>query len=580
MKGKTLRRGVGAAENTLHPLVITKGNRLPEIRVLDSVECPGSITFGDHSTTVRKADGQSRTPLDRNTYTMHDHFKANHSGILTSPRKDKMKSRVALTASVATIILLSSNLAQAASGPSPKPETTSHSSAPLGTQALILTRDEQPKPSRPTLDRLAHEAKAQGISLKKALDEYAAEAVRKDPNLQADMPDGPVPDPTIKVDGIPFAELIDLSRLAEAKGYSFDEAIDRYAWVPAVDAVAIQLSQNFHDDLSGMAYTNGGRSLRIGFKGEIPAKAIELAKTLPGEVEFISDKGFSEAELKEVRDARHSILASNPEVQELIGRYDVETGVIAFQAELHTKRLDSADKNRIKQTLQPAPSENPNISINVTLVDDLKYSLTDNYLRGGGYLTLNNAHICMAGFNIQSDSGVRAATTAKHCADDPYLVYENHSDYDTNRTTLSRMFRASLYDFARYQGGDLTYTRTFYYELNLPRYAIASGVVTTLDRPMCSFGRSSSEAGLGARCGYISDVSTEYTSGGVTYHDNFEADYGLIGGDSGGPTYWGGIAYGINSGSDGTFSQIAKVSNFNESGGFGSDWNVWICSTC
>ncbi|MBT2233214.1 S1 family peptidase [Nonomuraea sp. NEAU-A123] len=500
--------------------------------------------------------------------------------IKLSPRRGKMRNRLVAAASLVAVLSLSPGIANAVDTPSPTPEATPAVS-PAGTTALVLPREQQPKHSRPTLDKISQEARAKGIPFKKALDKYAAETVQRNPAAQPELPDGPVPDPVIKIDGIPFAELIDLNRLATSRGISLEEAIDRYAWVPAVDKVGIQLNKDFPEALSGITFTNEGRSLHIGFKGEIPRAAINLAKTLPGEVEFIGGKGFSEAELKSVRDTRFKVLAGRPEVEALGGGYDIETGRVTFKAQLRPS-ISATEKDRARTALQPAPADNSNISIDVTVVDDLGIKLTDNYLRGGGFLTLNSLPWCTAGFNIISTSDVRATTTAKHCADDShlYLTYENHHDYDTNRTTVSRMFRSPAYDFARYQGGDLTYTRTFYYELNTPRYVTALGIVTAVGRPICSFGRTSAEAGNGARCGTVTDTDYTYMSNGVIHYDAYVTDYTLLGGDSGGPSYWGGSAYGLNSATNGGESYIAKTENFREPDGFGSSWDVWQCGTC
>ncbi|MEV0597657.1 S1 family peptidase [Nonomuraea cavernae] len=239
----------------------------------------------------------------------------------------------------------------------------------------------------------------------------------------------------------------------------------------------------------------------------------------------------------------------------------------------------------MRDELQAAQPMNPHVTFKVTTVDDLGIKPKDNNLRGGGYFNLaDGTPWCTAGFNVISETGVKGTTTAKHCADDPYLIYLNHPARDDNRTTVSRMYRAPDYDIARYQGGDLTYTRTFYYELNLPRYATNWSVPAVTNIPMCTFGRTSATQGLGARCGKVTQLSVGWDDG---FEDNFETDTSTLGGDSGGPAYWGGTAYGIlYAGEDPPGSVLhsyhAKVWNIPKAGGFGTanPWQVWTCNTC
>ncbi len=484
-----------------------------------------------------------------------------------------MKARLILVIAFVMSLLTYPAFAMAESTPSPGDVVDSSTSQ---TETIVLSRDQQPKANYPTLTKLAQDAEAKGIPLRQALDEYAKGVIANNPSAQHAMPDGPVPDPTIDVDGIPFAELIDLDHLAKSKNISFEEAIDRYAWTPKLRDFKSALNAKFHDQLAGVAIVDDGRGIRVGFKDGVPSEAVDLGKTLPVQVTFTGGKGFSEAELVETANSRYDALTAYPEVAEATAAHDNETGIVTLTVEL---RKNLAQQVAPDITLQPAPSNNPHIKVDLKVVDDLGIEPADNYLRGGGYLEKSGEKICTAGFNAISSSGVKNSTTARHCAQDQYqyLWYRNHPDYDTGGTTLGRIFRATKYDLARYQGGSLTRTRTFYYELNLPRYARAIDRNPSVGDPICSFGRTSAEAGLGARCGQITGFYDQSPAG----PDSILVDYALKKGDSGGPGYWGSTAIAMTSEVAATYSVLTSVAGFSSDGdGLGSNWEVWICSSC
>ncbi|MBB3733985.1 hypothetical protein ACFQGX_50845 [Nonomuraea dietziae] len=74
-----------------------------------------------------------------------------------------------------------------------------------------------------------------------------------------------------------------------------------------------KLNAEFPDEISGVRYVDDQRGLRVGFKGPIPARAIELARTLPMEVTLIGGKGFSSEELRRAQDTVISWLLSRPD---------------------------------------------------------------------------------------------------------------------------------------------------------------------------------------------------------------------------------------------------------------------------
>ncbi|MER5648327.1 S1 family peptidase [Streptosporangium sp. NPDC002524] len=488
-----------------------------------------------------------------------------------------MKPHAALTTPLALALALTWNLSAA------QADVVTGSTAP---QPLILLQD-QPEQQRPTIERLAREADERGVSLREALDDYAADVIAKTPSAQGEMPDGPVPDPTIKVDGIPFAELIDLNRYAESKKISFKEAIDRYAWSPAVNPLAAQLRAEFSEEVADIAIVDDGRGVRMGFKAEVPAKAIELAKSLPVKVSIYSGRGFSEKELLALKESSRKQLKASGKVDTLVGRVNAETGEVIFTVKLKEELAGKDSRSAAIESLQLPATANPATKVRLEFDDSFKLDFQDNYIRGGGRLN-GSVSNCTNGFNVTNTStNARGSLTARHCADsNPYFTYQNHPTQATSTTTLSRFFRATAYDLARYDKSAttaMTQTRTFYYDLNLARYAHDVGTSPVIGQPVCKYGRTTN-----ADCDNITHTNVDISDvidDGKDYLGNILTDSITEPGDSGGPWYYGNRAWGIHSAggfnlSWGTWSAFVPADRVNDSGGLGSNWQIWTCSTC
>ncbi|WP_408962691.1 S1 family peptidase [Nonomuraea angiospora] len=452
---------------------------------------------------------------------------------------------------------------------------------------LVITSGIPSSPQYPTLDRLAREAEQKGISLKSALDAYASNVISRNPSAQGAMPDGPVPDPTIKVDGIPFAELIDLNRLAGSKKISFKEAIDRYAWTPQINSVAAQLRSELSDDVTDIAIVDEGRGVRIGFKGEIPKRAADIVGSLPVQVRLFPNRGFSEKELQAVKDAAYQQLRQTGKVASAIAKHNAETGEITFELSLKDKATDATMRAQAESALQPPAPANDRIRITIKVVDRPNITLKDKYIRGGGLLD-GSSFVCTNGFNvINSSTGAKASLTARHCADlEQYFTYRNHPTQADDTTTLSRWYRSQNYDMARYDKSSttaMTQTRTFYYDWNLARYAHDVGTSPVIGQPVCKFGRNS-----GATCDNIVDTNvdiTDWMDDGKQYRGNIETDEISVKGDSGGPLYYGNRAWGILSAGGWRFSSWTvdywvPTDRVNDADGLGTNWSVWTCPTC
>lgn len=171
-------------------------------------------------------------------------------------------------------------------------------------------------------------------------------------------------DPDVSIDGIPYAELVDLGTIAKSEGISYEEAIDRFGSQSSNSRVIDKLSVEFADEISGVRYVDDQRGLHVGFKGPIPARAIELARTLPMEVTLIGGKGFSSEELRFAQDTVVSWLQSRPEVATMSAHSDDETGHV--KVTLQPKVMPD-DAEEFKRGLQLPRLDNPYITVEVTL---------------------------------------------------------------------------------------------------------------------------------------------------------------------------------------------------------------------
>ncbi|MFB9965507.1 S1 family peptidase [Sinosporangium siamense] len=384
-------------------------------------------------------------------------------------------------------------------------------------------------------------AKENKEDLSSAIDRYVAQKVAADPSVTANNPDRESVQPDVFIDGIPLSELTDLKLIARTEKISYEEAINRYAWIPSLDKVAASIRKTYPEEAAGLAIVNDGRGLIVGFKGKIPDDAVNLARTLPVEVKFIGNKGFSEEELKRTLEHAHHALATREDLAKIAGEYDIETGEISFLVRPEVALRNERDRQGLEARLLPSPPVNPNIRFKLTVTDADIAVPVDGYIRGGGLQNFEG--VCTSGFNITNGTG-RRATTANHCRDinsSGLLRYNNHPTQGGG-TDTSAQTRSTYYDIASYSVGLFTGTRTFYYDWNLPRYVDDFGISPTIGQRVCKFGRTT-----GADCSTIDSVNATRTYAGRTYHAQIVTDARITdGGDSGGPWYFGNRAWGFS----------------------------------
>lgn len=417
------------------------------------------------------------------------------------------------------------------------PLLTVPASATPGAEIQVLAASTQPKIDRPQLDKIKADAAAGGVPLAQALTDYFAQA--RTSLTVADEPDGPVAVPELNVDDLTAAELTDLTQYAKDQGLDLAQTIDRRGWQTKFSDVAEKLEADFGAEFSGAAMAEDGSSAWFAFKGETPEAALALARTLPVEVHLQSNRGYSEAELAAASESVNAQLSADPQIASTSTAYDIRSGTIEVEA-IPTP----AAQQTLKSVLAPS-SGIEGVGVNVTIIDKPNEPY-DKYVRGGGYLT--DAGNCTAGFNLKyATSDTKRLATAGHC-DPATWVYRNHPGQGGTRTVKKVWTHIGKYgDIGYYTHGGGTPTRTFYYAKNLARYATSAA----MSRPavgtmICKYGWNT-----GANC---ATVKYRNVTGG-TWSDG-KARKGLVqmntgiakGGDSGGPFYYGGKAYGLTTG--------------------------------
>ncbi|MGV9376399.1 hypothetical protein ACWDRB_11315 [Nonomuraea sp. NPDC003707] len=155
------------------------------------------------------------------------------------------------------------------------------------------------------------------------------------------------------------------------------------------------------------------------------------------------------------------------------------------------------------------------------------------------------------------------------------LIYSNHS-VQGGSTTISRAAVAANYDLARLTSGSMITTRTFYSDWQSSRYVDSVGTSPFRGQLICKFGIST-----GAGCStvklineFIDDPDGRPVRGLVVMAARITER-----GDSGGPWYDGGTAWGFHQGTYSPNRLEAKTSAFTPAylvpTALGAQWKIY-----
>ncbi|WP_433517825.1 hypothetical protein ACQP2T_21135 [Nonomuraea sp. CA-143628] len=484
---------------------------------------------------------------------------------------DAMVKRIILLAIAALLLPLSTfTLASAPAAASPTRSET-----------VALAVERQPKIHRPTLERLKREAARKGISLEQAVDAYIAEKAKIDPSATANRPDGPVDIPDVAIDDLSAAHIEVLKGMAQAQGVSFSEAIERHGSWPATKQKVLQIQQAFKSEVAGGERSEDGSTVWLGFKGQIPAEAVEMAKALPVRVELQGRLGYTETELNETKKRIHQTLKSDPSIASVASYYDARTGTVHSLVVPAPAAQASVQGDTVRSTASSLV-RNPAIKVAVQIVNGpIASTFADPYIRGGG-----NLGDCTSNFNVVAtwDYETRRHATAGHCANGASTkTYCNYPVDGGNCTTISltnECWIACQYgDASLYTRGSLTLTRTFYYNATSKAYVDAEDPVQWVGDAICKWGKTT-----GSSCGTVKRTNWANDNSDNLFVTNMPAGTKCAGGDSGGPAFTGGpatgsftaygivVGEGVLEGQSGFYCSFSHVSVYRDAFGY-RIWN-------
>ncbi len=358
-------------------------------------------------------------------------------------------------------------------------------------------------------------------------------------------------------------ELTDLALVATDEGIGVDESVKRFGWQNGFALAATTVEERFPDDFSGSEITSEWPAVAtIRFKGSVPVGVEALLATAPPGVCVVLEPGagLSASEISDLVMRAHTAAGARSDVVAgLVSSYDRATGKVQVLARPAAKDASAGERAEIAgEILAGLP---PDLEGKVSLVVDPRVGAGGHARYGGGRLEFNASTqlACTAGFNVIVVSGTTTGVaTSGHCNNS--LTHENYSGATEYAMTFWAQHRGGWGDFQWHTTSD-TEGDTFYYDWGLTRN-VSSMANPSDGQTICRFGQTT-----GAECDTVADLDTCSTFDGIAHcklvrMDHLEAATG----DSGGPWYYGTVAYGYHSG-------------YVSCGIFGGQCDVWARAT-
>ena len=152
------------------------------------------------------------------------------------------------------------------------------------------------------------------------------------PRSEGESPGPPEASPPEIDDPPSSTELSDLKAIADQKGISLQEAIERYAWNDNFSLAVSRIREAATTTFAGAEIVDGAHAW-IAFTGRPPKAALDIIELFRSShrgvtIEVRTDLEFSEAELKEAIPAVHYAVLEASEVEDAQTSFDYATGQI------------------------------------------------------------------------------------------------------------------------------------------------------------------------------------------------------------------------------------------------------------
>lgn len=355
------------------------------------------------------------------------------------------------------------------------------------------------------------------------------------------------------------AELDTLQTMADEDGISLDEAIARFGWQDEFARAATIIAEEHPGEFSYATAGATDRGPSISFKNQVPDNVHSILDGVRGvQVDVVPSYGLSEAEIDDLVAATHARAATVAR-RPLTTKFDYESN--STITEVETGSLARQQAQELVANIQAAIAsvERAGIKGVVVGVPDLGMS-DDAAVYGGARLESSGSSAlgCTTAFNVVTSGGTRGILTAGHCEYVPHTV-ENTSGGSEYATTNQKQHRGEWGDL-RWLTSTQTEYDDFYTDWSV-RADLAAIASPVKDQRLCKFGQK-----VGRNCtAYVENLSVckQETTLGPTYCRLVHMDRDVSEqGDSGGPWFSGGTAYGIHSGalqSRDVFSRVMYV---------------------
>ncbi|MCH7607784.1 MAG: hypothetical protein IIC94_04360 [Chloroflexi bacterium] len=325
----------------------------------------------------------------------------------------------------------------------------------------------------------------------------------------------------------------DLALAAEARGWTIEEAVADYKAAAVVGRIAEQVAAERPEIFVGSALAlapGGAPALHI--KGPADQFVRDLVNGAEIEVKIVDGEPFSFSELEERQTRVHRALAAQG------FRYIATSFSFGGQIEAEVT-MERGSPSNVDEILSRLPSD-LQASVKLT-VSDVPVAVLEHAF-GGMWVRDDGVNECTSGWAVENAFGTTGVTTAGHCTGVNEIVQPG-----TGGGTWDLTFQGQH----RGDYGDIEWHTTTHAEP--PKFYASETVIRnvsaiepvgniTLNETVCVYGRASNSRDCSLQ---VENVSVECTFDGILTKRLVRMDGDTqIGGDSGGPWYFGQTAYG------------------------------------